>query len=92
MNRKSFYLFLSFIGTCLATTEVLSVTTTKAQTEIASSVDSSSNLVPKQSDFGNSNHNNNNTNANILLRGIFSSEPGQPEQLKVQRTIILPHR
>jgi hypothetical protein len=29
---------------------------------------------------------------NVLLRGIISSEPGQPEQLKVQRTIILPHR
>lgn len=31
-------------------------------------------------------------NNNVLLRGIISSEPGQPEQLKVQRTIILPHR
>lgn len=31
-------------------------------------------------------------NNNLLLRGIISSEPGQPEQLKVQRTIILPHR
>ena len=28
----------------------------------------------------------------ILHRGIISSEPGQPEQLKVQRTIILQHR
>jgi hypothetical protein len=28
----------------------------------------------------------------ILHRGIISSEPGQPEQLKVQRTVILQHR
>jgi hypothetical protein len=32
------------------------------------------------------------TAGNILHRGIISSEPGQPQQLKVQRTIILPHR
>jgi hypothetical protein len=36
--------------------------------------------------------NNNNTSETILHRGIISSEPGQPEQLKVQRTIILQHR
>jgi hypothetical protein len=34
----------------------------------------------------------NNTSENILRRGIISSEPGQPEQLKIQRTIILQHR
>jgi hypothetical protein len=90
MNRKSFYL-LSFIVAILATTSVLSVSTTKAQTRIASSVDSSKPLL-QQSDIGNSSLNNSNTNGNILLRGIISSEPGQPEQLKVQRTIILPHR
>ena len=91
MNRKSFYLLLSFIVAILATTSVLSVSTTKAQTRIASSVDSSKPLL-QQSDIGNSSLNNSNTNGNILLRGIISSEPGQPEQLKVQRTIILPHR
>ena len=32
------------------------------------------------------------TDEYILHRGIISSEPGQPEQLKVQRTIILQHR
>ena len=37
-------------------------------------------------------NNNNNTSQVILHRGIISSEPGQPEQLKVQRTIILQHR
>ena len=68
------------------------MTTTKAQTEIASSVDSSTNPLLQQSDIGNSSLNNNKTNGNILIRGIISSEPGQPEQLKVQRTIILPHR
>ena len=37
---------------------------------------------------------NNNTSAKqyILHRGIISSEPGQPKELKVQRTIILQHR
>jgi hypothetical protein len=34
----------------------------------------------------------NTTSETILRRGIISSEPGQPEQLKVQRTIILQHR
>ncbi len=34
----------------------------------------------------------NNANEDILRRGIISSEPGQPEELKVQRTIILQHR
>ena len=42
--------------------------------------------------MGNDSYDNNNTDDNILRRGIISSEPGQPEQLKVQRTIILPHR
>ena len=92
MNRKSFYFLLSFIVIILATTSVLSVATTNAQTEVASSVESSSNPLLQQSDIGNSSHNNNNTSGNILLRGIISSEPGQPAQLKVQRTIILPHR
>jgi len=34
----------------------------------------------------------NNANEDILRRGIISSEPGQPEELKVQRTIVLQHR
>jgi hypothetical protein len=40
----------------------------------------------------NDDNNNTNTKEDILHRGIISSEPGQPEQLKVQRTIILQHR
>jgi hypothetical protein len=32
------------------------------------------------------------TRITTYLFGIISSEPGQPKQLKVQRTIILPHR
>jgi hypothetical protein len=35
---------------------------------------------------------NSNASGYILHRGIISSERGQPEQLKVQRTIILQHR
>ena len=38
------------------------------------------------------NSNNTTTDGNVLRRGIISSEPGQPEELKVQRTVILPHR
>jgi hypothetical protein len=56
-----------------------------------SSVDSSKPLL-QHSDIGNSSLNNSNTTGNILLRGIISSEQGQLEQLKVQRTIILTHR
>src|SRR5919197_2538806 len=40
----------------------------------------------------NNNNSNNSTSQYVLRRGIISSEPGQPEQLKVQRTIILQHR
>jgi hypothetical protein len=43
-------------------------------------------------DYPNDDNNNTNTKEDILHRGIISSEPGQPEQLKVQRTIILQHR
>ncbi|MFZ0893503.1 MAG: hypothetical protein WAZ77_03275 [Candidatus Nitrosopolaris sp.] len=86
MNRKSFCFLLSFIVTA-----VISVTTTKAQTGIAGSLGIFKRML-QQSDIGNSSLNNSNTNGNILLRGIISSEPGQPEQLNVQRTIILPHR
>ncbi|HET7147159.1 MAG TPA: hypothetical protein VFI73_01555 [Candidatus Nitrosopolaris sp.] len=92
MNRKSFCFLLSLIVTILATRSMLSVVTTKAQTELANSVDSSSNPLLQQYDIGNSSLNKSNTNGNILIRGIISSEPGQPEQLNVQRTIILPHR
>jgi len=42
--------------------------------------------------YPNDDNNNTNSKENILHRGIVSSEPGQPEQLKVQRTIILQHR
>jgi hypothetical protein len=35
---------------------------------------------------------NSNTSDYILHQGIISSERGQPEQLKVQRTVILQHR
>ncbi len=41
------------------------------------------------SNYPNGDNNNTNSKEDILHRGIISSEPGQPEQLKVQRTIIL---
>ena len=53
---------------------------------------SSQSLIQESGVGKNSYDNKNNTNENVLHRGIVSSEPGQPEQLKVQRTIILPHR
>jgi hypothetical protein len=65
---------------------------TTSSNNISTSNSSVSSLL--QSSVGNDGYdnNNNNTHDNILRRGIISSEPGQPEQLKVQRTIILPHR
>ena len=55
---------------------------------------SMSSIQQSQSSVGiNSNKiNNGSTGEYTLRRGIISSEPGQPEQLKVQRTIILQHR
>jgi hypothetical protein len=53
---------------------------------------SSASLIQRSSVGKNSYNNKNNTNENVLRLGIIPSEPGQPEQLKVQRTIILPHR
>lgn len=45
-----------------------------------------------QAQVTSNNDTNNSTSQYVLHRGIISSEPGQPEQLKVQRTIILQHR
>jgi hypothetical protein len=56
---------------------------------------SMSSIQRSQSSVGinnNNNINNGSTGEYTLRRGIISSEPGQPEQLKVQRTIILEHR
>jgi hypothetical protein len=53
---------------------------------------SSQSLIQQSGVGKNSYDNKNDTNENVLHRGIISSETGQPEQLKVQRTIILPHR
>ena len=53
----------------------------------ASSINPSTSLI-QQSSVGM----NSNASGYILHRGIISSERGQPEQLKVQRTIILQHR
>ncbi|HEY6885442.1 MAG TPA: hypothetical protein VI278_15520, partial [Nitrososphaeraceae archaeon] len=53
--------------------------------------DPSTSLI-QRSTMNNNNDTNNFKGEYILHRGIISSEPGQPEQLKVQRTIILQHR
>ena len=55
---------------------------------------SMSSIQQSQSSVGINNNkiNNGSTGEYTLRRGIISSEPGQPEQLKVQRTIILQHR
>ncbi|HZA07151.1 MAG TPA: hypothetical protein VE619_05545 [Nitrososphaeraceae archaeon] len=59
-------------------------------------VSASNSSIPliQQTGKGKNSYDNSNdiTAGNILHRGIISSEPGQPQQLKVQRTIILPHR
>jgi hypothetical protein len=49
-------------------------------------------LIQKSAMNINNNDSNSSTSHYVLRRGIISSEPGQPEQLKVQRTIILQHR
>src|SRR4029079_15805407 len=49
-------------------------------------------LIQKSAMNNNNNDTNNSTSQYVLRRGIISSEPGQPQQLKVQRTIILQHR
>lgn len=60
---------------------------------IVSASNSSIPLIQQIGKGKNSYDNSNDITAgNILHRGIISSEPGQPQQMKVQRTIILPHR
>jgi hypothetical protein len=53
---------------------------------------STSLIQQSQSSIGLNNSSNNSAGEYILRRGIISSEPGQPEELKVQRTVILQHR
>jgi hypothetical protein len=78
--------------TVIVTIPMLSaITIINAQTEISSASRIASTAMLQQSNSG-TNKYDNNTSGNILLRGIISSEPGQPVQLKVQRTIVLPHR
>jgi hypothetical protein len=57
-----------------------------------SSASSSSSIQQSSVDKDSYDNSNNITDGNVLRRGIISSEPGQPEELKVQRTVILPHR
>ena len=76
---KNYLLVTIAIITILVATPFVSAADTNAQTRRAVVNNNSSNY-------------NNNTGEKILSRGIISSEPGQPEQLKVQRTIILQHR
>jgi competence protein ComGC len=53
---------------------------------------SASSSTIQQSSVDKDSYDNTTTDGNVLRRGIISSEPGQPEELKVQRTVILPHR
>src|SRR5918911_3471607 len=78
--------------------EVQAKVATKKNVSMAVGASPSMSLIQQsQSGIGINNNNNNGNNNNstgdyILRRGIISSEPGQPEELKVQRTVILQHR
>lgn len=96
-NEKSLVVVPSFILTPLIAILFLPAMYTEAQYKTTSSnnistSNSSISSLLQHSSMGNDSYDNNNTDDNILRRGIISSEPGQPEQLKFQRTIILPHR
>ena len=95
--------FFSFIViiSLLAVTPLFATLYPEAQAKVATNNVStnikttSSTSLLRQSIAGMNNNNiinKNYTNDYILHRGIISSEPGQPEELKVQRTIILQHR
>jgi hypothetical protein len=100
-DKKSSVITVSLIVTLLvATTTTTSLPTTiyvMGQSKTTSNnINGTNNSSPtqsiqqQQSDAGKNNIPNQNND--VLIRGIISSEPGQPKQLKVQRTIILPHR
>jgi hypothetical protein len=105
MNKKSLVITVSLIVTLLvaATTSPLLPTTmtmhamaqSKTTSNSINGTTNNSSPTPLTQQQRQSSAGKNNipfANNNVLLRGIISSEPGQPDQLKVQRTIILPHR
>ncbi len=89
---------LGSIVTFLILTPMFPTMYAKEQTKIASAnnISTISNRSAQKFTIGANSYsndiNNNNTNEDILHRGIISSEAGQHDQLKVQRTIILQHR
>jgi hypothetical protein len=65
----------------------------KTTSNIINSTNNSSPTQSIQQQQSNAGKNNMpNQNNDVLVRGIISSQPGLAGQLKVQRTIILPHR
>jgi hypothetical protein len=104
-KKSSSVITVSLIVTLLVaitTTPLLPTTTTTihvmGQSKTTSkNINGTNNSSPTQSiqqQQSNTGKNNNmpNQNNDVLVRGIISSEPGLAGQLKVQRTIILPHR
>jgi hypothetical protein len=91
-------LVLVILGSIVTFSPMFPTIYAKEQTKITSNNSTVGNpsvpLIQKFPIGKSSDSNNNNTiiNEDILHRGIISSERGQPDQLKVQRTIILQHR
>jgi hypothetical protein len=92
-DEKSLIVLFSLIVLLLAVMPLLPTMYIEVQAKVATdniratSTNPSTSLI-LQSSVGM----NSNTSEYILHRGIISSERGQPEQLKVQRTVILQHR
>jgi hypothetical protein len=92
-DEKSLIVLFSLIVLLLAVMPLLPTMYIEVQAKVATdniratSTNPSTSLI-LQSSVGM----NSNTSDYILHRGIISSERGQPEQLKVQRTVILQHR
>jgi hypothetical protein len=102
IEKSLVLVFLGSIATFLIVTPMFPTMYAKEQTKIASNnnnigtISNRSTPLIQKSTIGTNSYrndiNNNYTNGDILHRGIISSEAGQPDQLKVQRTIILQHR
>jgi hypothetical protein len=92
-DEKSLIVLFSLIVLLLAVMPLLPTMYIEVQAKVATdninatTVNPSTSLIQQSSADMNSK-----TSEYILHRGIVSSERGQPEQLKVQRTIILQHR
>jgi len=92
-DEKSLIVLFSLIVLLLAVMPLLPTMYIEVQAKVATDNIRSTSTNPStslilQSSVGM----NSNTSDYILHRGIISSERGQPEPLKVQRTVILQHR